>query len=36
MASNGGRRRGLLTAGGILSIVAGISEIISGVIIAVF
>ena len=36
MASNGGRRRGLLTAGGILSIVAGISEIISGVIITVF
>jgi len=36
MASNGGRRRGLLTAGGVLSILAGISEIISGVIIAVF
>ena len=30
MASNGGHRRGLLTAGGILSIVAGASEIIFG------
>jgi len=30
MASNGGQRRGLLTAGGILSIVAGISQLILG------
>lgn len=37
MASNGGSHRsGLLTAGGVLSILAGISELISGVIIAVF
>ena len=30
MASNGGKRGGLLTAGGVLSIVAGISQIICG------
>ena len=36
MASSGRHRSGLLTAGGVLSILAGISEIISGVIIAVF
>jgi hypothetical protein len=36
MAASGSGRSGLLAAGGILSIVAGISEIISGVIIAVF
>ena len=35
MASNGSSRGGLLTAGGTLSIVAGIFEIISGVFIAV-
>jgi len=36
MASDGANRSGLLTAGGVLSILAGISEIVSGVIIAVF
>ena len=37
MASNGGQRRGLLTAGGVLSIVAGISQLIlSGVLIVDF
>jgi hypothetical protein len=37
MASNGGHRSGLLTAGGVLSIIGGISQIISsGLIIADF
>ena len=35
MASNGSGRSGLLTAGGVLSIVAGALEVIGGVIIAV-
>jgi hypothetical protein len=35
MASNGSDRGGLLSAGGVLSIVAGISQIISGVSLAV-
>jgi len=35
MASNGDSRGGLLTAGGILSIIAGAFEVIGGVIIAV-
>jgi hypothetical protein len=35
MASNGDSRGGLLSAGGVLSIVAGISQIISGVSLAV-
>jgi hypothetical protein len=30
MASNGGQRRGLLTAGGILSIIGGVLELIGG------
>ena len=36
MASNGSDRRALLTAGGILSIVAGVFEVIGGVLMAVF
>jgi hypothetical protein len=35
MASNGSDRGGLLSAGGVLSIIAGISQIISGVSLAV-
>ena len=35
MASNGSNRSGLLTAGGVLSIIAGALEVIGGVIIAV-
>ena len=34
MASSSGHRRGLLTAGGVLSIIAGISQIISGLVLA--
>jgi hypothetical protein len=30
MASNGGQRRGLLTAGGVLSIIGGVLELIGG------
>jgi hypothetical protein len=35
MASNGSERGGLLSAGGVLSIVAGISQVISGVSLAI-
>ena len=36
MASNGNSRSGLLSAGGVLSIVAGVFQIIDGVLMAIF
>jgi len=36
MASNGNSRGGLLSAGGVLSVIAGISQIISGLLVAGF
>jgi len=36
MVSNGDNRRGLLSAGGVLSVIAGVSQIISGSFLALF